>query len=82
MKCDRCNGRGRVDNPRYWSGRYSCVEAWERGISPVIKCKKCDGSGYIIGCIDDIVDRLKVAANGGVAITQKEANEMLEAILK
>ena len=82
MKCDRCNGSGRVDNPRYWSGRYSCVEAWERGISPVIKCKKCDGSGYIIGCIADIVDRLKVADNGGVAITQKEANEMLEAILK
>ena len=82
MKCVYCNGSGRVDNPRYWSGRYSCVEAWERGISPTIKCKKCDGSGYIIGCIADIVDRLKVAANGGVAITQKEANEMLEAILK
>ena len=76
MKCVYCNGRGLVDNPRY------CGDGYERGIEPMIKCKKCDGSGYIIGCIDDIVDRLKVAANGGVAITQKEANEMLEAILK
>lgn len=81
MKCSKCNGSGTIDNPRYWGGRYSCIEAWERGYNPTIKCKKCDGSGYIIGCIDDIVDRLKVAANG-VAITQKEANEMLEAILK
>lgn len=35
----------------------------------------------IIGNINDIVDRLKVAANG-VTITQKEAKQMLEAILK
>lgn len=46
-----------------------------------MKCSKCNGSGYIIGNINDIVDRLKVAANG-VTITQKEAKQMLEAILK
>ena len=81
MKCSKCNGRGYVDNPRYWGGRYSCIEAWERGYDPTIKCKQCNGSGYIIGNINDIVDRLKVAANG-VTITQKEAKQMLEAILK
>ena len=52
-----------------------------KGYNPTIKCKQCNGSGYIIGNINDIVDRLKVAANG-VTITQKEAKQMLEAILK
>ncbi len=81
MKCSKCNGSGYVYNPRYWGGRYCCIEAWERGYKPSIKCKQCNGTGYIIGNINDIVDRLEVAANG-VTISQREAKQMLEAILK
>ena len=81
MKCSKCNGSGTIDNPRYWGGRYSCIEAWERGYDPSIKCKQCNGTGYIIGNMSEIVDRLRCAANG-VTIRTKEAKQMLEAILK
>lgn len=81
MECPKCNGSGRVENPRYFNGQYSCTEAWERGYDPSIKCRKCNGTGYIIGNISDIVNRLRAASNG-VTITTREAKQMLEAILK
>lgn len=79
MKCPKCEGRGIVYNPRYL--RYSSSEAYERGIPAAIECKHCHGSGYIIGNINDIVERLECAANG-VAISKEEAKQMLEAIMK
>ena len=79
MMCGKCNGRGVVANPRYY--RHSNSEAWEMGIPATKPCKHCGGSGYIIGNIGDIVERLRVAANG-VTITKREAKQMLDAILK
>jgi len=79
MRCNKCNGAGVVANPRYY--RHSNVEAWEMGIPATKPCKHCGGSGYIIGNIGDIVERLRVAANG-VTITKREAKQMLDAILK
>ena len=78
MKCAKCNGRGIVANNRYYL--HSSSEAYEMGIYPTKPCKHCGGSGYIIGNIGDIVDRLRVAANG-VTITKREAQQMLDAIL-
>lgn len=46
-----------------------------------MECPKCNGTGYIIGNISDIVNRLRAASNG-VTITTREAKQMLEAILK
>lgn len=46
MECPKCNGRGKVENPRYWGGNYSYIESWERGYSPSIKCKQCNGAGH------------------------------------
>ena len=77
MKCPKCNGEGLASNPRYY--RYSSSEAYERGIPAAIECKHCHGSGYIIGNIQDIVDRLECAANG-VTISKEEAKQMLNAI--
>ena len=57
------------------------AEAYERGIMPAKKCTKCNGSGFIIGNIQDIANRLLVAANG-VTITKREAKQMYEAIMK
>ena len=51
------------------------------GISSTKECKSCNGTGYIIGNIQDIVDRLECAANG-VTISKDEAKQMLEAITK
>lgn len=78
MICGKCNGRGVVPNLIYY--RHSNSEAWEMGIPVTKPCERCGGSGYIIGNIGDIVERLRVAANG-VTITKREAKQMLDAIL-
>lgn len=79
MKCPKCNGAGEVPNRRYYN--MSSAEAYERGIMPARKCTKCNGSGFIIGNIQDIANRLLVAANG-VTITKREAQQMYDAIMK
>lgn len=79
MKCPKCGGKGSVDNPRYYNNAPSW--SWSHGISPSKKCSNCNGSGYIIGNINEIADRLLCAANG-VTITPKEAKEMYDAIMK
>ena len=79
MKCPKCGGQGIVCNQRYY--RHSSSEAYEMGISSTKECKSCNGTGYIIGNIQDIVDRLECAANG-VTISKDEAKQMLEAITK
>lgn len=79
MKCPKCNGSGHVTNKRYYKQGPSL--SYELGIPPMLPCKECKGGGYVIGNINDIVDRLRCAANG-VTITRGEAKEMLDAILK
>lgn len=78
MKCPICKGCGKVPNPKYFN--HSPSWAWEHDIPTSLKCSKCKGSGYIIGNMTDIVERLKVASNG-VAITQREARQMYDAIV-
>ena len=51
------------------------------GIRATKECKLCNGSGFIIGNINDIVARLERSANG-VVISRDEAKQMLEAIMK
>lgn len=79
MRCEKCNGTGVVHNPRYY--RHSSAEAWEMGIKPTKPCANCKGSGFIIGSIGEIVDRLRCAVNG-VTITKREAKQMLDVIEK
>lgn len=81
MMCPKCNGSGFVDNPRYYSYPTGCTDAWCHGIAPMIKCRNCSGSGFIIGNIKEIADRLLCAAKG-VTITQREAKQMYNAIMK
>ena len=77
MKCKKCDGQGVIPNPHYY--RYSSSEAYERGIPVTKTCPYCQGIGYIIGNINDIVERLECAANG-VTISKEEAKQMLIAI--
>ena len=54
MQCSKCEGRGWIRNPK-WHGGGSASE----GIKPSFKCKKCGGSGYIIGNVEDVLKTLK-----------------------
>ncbi len=45
MKCDKCNGSGRIANPKYYS-MANCY-AYEQGIDSMKKCNTCKGMGYI-----------------------------------
>lgn len=79
MKCPKCGGRGSVANPKYFA--HSPSWSWEHDIKASKPCPNCNGSGYIIGNIKDIAERLACAANG-VTITPREAKQMYEAIIK
>ena len=48
MKCPKCNGRGFIDNPRFYSYKTGCNDAYQHGIEPTKKCVTCNGSGYIV----------------------------------
>ena len=54
MKCVKCDGNGYYDNPKYINCHSFC-----EGIESRINCKKCKGSGYVIGNIKDVVSFLK-----------------------
>ena len=79
MECPKCKGAGFVSNPRYYNN--DAQYSWSHGISPSKICSACKGSGYIIGNMKDIVERLRCAANG-VTISDREAKQMYEAIVK
>lgn len=78
MKCPKCNGKGYVTNKQYYNLGNSL--AYEKGVLPMKPCYHCNQSGYIIGNIKDVIDRLECAVNG-VTITPEEAKEMLNAII-
>lgn len=59
MICEKCKGRGRRENPRY----HGCQDiGWHE---PMICCRACGGSGFIVGNLREVLDVLKVIRNGG-----------------
>lgn len=74
MKCDVCNGSGYVENERYY--QYSSAEAYERGIEPSHKCKRCGGSGLIVGNLNEALNKLTIAINNRRGLTPIEAKEL------
>ena len=81
MECPKCKGRGFVVNPRFYSYKTGCNDAYNHGIEPTKKCKNCNGKGFIIGDIKQVASRLLSAANGST-ITPREAKQMYDAITK
>jgi predicted methyltransferase len=59
VKCDKCGGSGVVENPKYWNAknRYPNSDYYLQ-FDTSITCKKCNGSGYIIGKIKDVLQLL------------------------
>ena len=80
MICQKCNGKGFVDNPRFYSYKTGCNDAYMHGIEPTKKCKECNGKGFIIGNIKGVASRLLSAANGST-ITPREARQMYNVIM-
>lgn len=54
MKCPKCDGKGWYDNPKYPN-----PASYSHAGEPSIKCKHCNGTGYIIGDVKDLLAFLK-----------------------
>lgn len=61
MKCEKCEGRGWITNVRYYD--LGCAISYERNVQPTKKCKKCNGSGFIIGNINEVLEYLRYLEN-------------------
>jgi len=79
-KCEKCEGQGWKDNPRYWN--MSATIAWERGIPSRINCRECKGTGYVIGDVKDAIDTLRAWKNNPQGITNKEFKQAIEILEK
>lgn len=75
MRCDVCNGYGWIENKRYY--QYSSAETYERGIKPSLKCKRCGDSGFIIGNLNEALNKLTVAINDRRGLTLREIKDFL-----
>ena len=77
MICDVCKGQGFVDNAKYYSMSPSL--AWERGYDPKIECKRCKGSGFVIGIskAKELFEMLDSAIKNNRGLNAKETKAVL-----
>ena len=78
MKCNKCNGSGRIDNQRYLN--MSNSQAFERGIPTMKKCNTCAGMGYVGIDLNRIKHTMLVIFNQ--ATMSKSLKKDLKYILK
>ena len=74
MICDMCNGKGWYENPKV--NHVSNVIAWERGYTNPIKCRKCGGSGFLLGNADEIIKRLDFAIKTHTPLDMRELKQL------
>ena len=74
MICDTCKGNGWIDNKQYY--RYCSTNAYERGLEPRVKCKRCGGSGFVVGNLNEALNVLSVAINNKRGLTYSETKEL------
>lgn len=79
MKCDLCNGRGWIDNPRYYN--VPSWQAYEDGIPTRLECKKCKGHGFILGNVEDAINLLDKAVADKRGLTETETKQLLNIII-
>ena len=79
-KCDKCEGNGWKDNPKYWNA--SRANDWYLQYPTRINCRACKGTGYVIGDVRDAIDILKVWKNNPQGITDKEFKQAIEILEK
>ncbi len=81
-KCDKCDGNGQKDNPKYWNAKSKYQTDWYLIYDPIIKCNYCKGTGYVIKDIKDAINILKVWKNNPKGITDKEFKQAVEILEK
>lgn len=74
MICDTCKGTGWIDNKQYY--RYCNAEAYDRGLAPQVKCKRCGGSGFLVSNLNEALNVLTVAIKNKKGLTPKETKEL------
>ena len=59
MKCENCEGKGKVQNPKREEARWKYKTDFYLAFEPYIKCKTCQGAGYMIENISEVLDLLE-----------------------
>lgn len=59
MKCPHCEGRGWKHNQRYYSAKERYPTCYYLKYEPTVTCRKCKGTGFIIGNPKEVLEFLK-----------------------
>lgn len=74
MICDKCKGKGYITNPKLY--QVPSWRAYEMGYCNPIKCRKCGGSGFILGNAKDVMEMLNVSINTNTPLTMREIKQL------
>lgn len=74
MICDKCDGKGFYENPHCCL--VSNVVAWERGYAEPIKCRKCGGSGFLIGNANEVIEAIDFALNSRTNLSTRQLKQI------
>lgn len=74
MICDKCKGKGYITNPKLF--QVPSWRAYEMGYDKPIKCRKCGGSGFILGNAKEVMNILDVAINTNTPLTMREIKQL------
>lgn len=74
MICDSCEGKGYITNPKLFN--VPSWKAYEMGYDKPMKCKKCGGSGFILGNAEEIIKTLDIAIRNKKALSLRELKQL------
>lgn len=74
MICDCCEGKGYITNPKLFN--VPSWKAYEMGYDKPMKCKKCGGSGFILGNAEEIIKTLDIAIRNKKALSLRELKQL------
>lgn len=74
MICDKCNGKGFYDNPKRFTVS-NCI-AWEHGYTEPIKCRKCGGTGFLLGNAEEVIKAIDVAIKSKTPLSIRELKQL------
>ena len=79
MICDNCHGKGYCENPHLF--HVPSYISYERGYDKLIQCRKCGGSGFLLGNANEVIDAIDVAIKTKEPLSIRRLKE-LKLILK